>query len=761
MIRKLPRAMALLASALALLASAGRVGAQSEKGQITGSADLGLRSYFDRPSTLASAKFEEYRDMSAGPFLQSFELKYLPGEKALTGWEVGAENAFRRDQTFSGKLAHPGLFDLRLGWDQIPHTYASNGQMIAGASTTSPFTLPSTLTRTVADTTAYINNSKYLDPIRNEWSVGRASLAFTPGEYNDLKLEYTRISKNGNRPVGMAFGSPGGNQREILEPLDQTTNDLRLSESYARQRYQVQFSYDLNTFHNANSSITADNPLKGASVVGTTAVGRSALPPSNLAHTFSVAGGLSLPRRTRINAALSYGVRLQNEPFIPMTSNTAITDARRTVMPTSLNGDNRTLMANITASAHPVRDINLTARYRYFGLSDRTPEIGPTQMPIEIVNDACGSGCTATTDVVNEAMPYRRHTGGLDMGWRPSDLTNLKLGVAWERWERPSTPGPRNVRTNNMWTPRLTLDLTPSDWLLVRGSVSRSTRRGSAYEDDTERPQFRRFDEADKNANRGDLLLQLTPNDKVSVGFNFARAREEFPGTADNPNPMGVQNDDNTVLGGDVGWTPLPRLNLFASYTREQYNLQQHSRYGEPQNASGTGQPDNPTYDWIANSTEWVETYGIGGTANLVKNKLDAEVRYDRSNGISVLHSRNPQAPTGGSASQIANATATNWPDVTHSWNPISFFLRYQVNANWSGTIGYSYEKFDNNDFRTNGVLPGFWAGKPRTVDVASPNTDVILGNDLLPYKASYLTFTIGFRPGLNRAKLPVLSVAQ
>lgn len=725
---------------LSLLAAGLATGlqAQAAGAQVTGSAELGWRSFFDRPSALEDAKFEEYRDLSPGVFLQNLQLHVLPGDHQLTTYTLGAKDAFRRDQTFFGQASRPGLFDLRLGWDEIPHTYSTDGRNWGGSLTN--FSLPTPR----PDTSAWrvLSNSPYLDPIRNTWKVGRASLTLTPGEFSDLKLEYTRIAKSGARPMGMAFGSPDAIQREILEPINQTVNDVRVSQSYARRAYQFQFSYDLNSFSNADVSVSADNPqLATNSATAGAATGRTALAPSNLAQTLSFGGGASLPGRTRVNTALSYSWRSQNEPFIPMTDNAAITDPRQFVMPASLKGAVRTLMANLTATTRLRRDLTVTGRYRLFKYYDQTPEITAADMPVEIVNDRTLS-VADTGEAVREAIPFERHNAGLDLGWRPSDLLNLKAGVAWERWDRFNAPlGPRNVRRNQQYTPRLTLDVTPVEWLLVRASVSSSRRRGTEYMEDMDREQLRRFDEADKNARRGDLMLQLTPNEQTSLDLTLGRGNENFPTGA-----FGVRHDDNSTFGADLGWTPVPRVNLFASYTREVYALLQRSRYGEP------SLPDDTTYDWLANTREWVQGYGVGANATLVKNRLDVEFRYDRSDGKSSLHSMNPITPTGGTPSQNANATAVNFPDITHSWNPIRLAVRVQLNANWSGSLGYHYERFRNNDFRTNGLLPPYWNGR----SPVDPAGDIILGNDLLSYRTNYLTFSIGFRPSLSR---PVLSI--
>jgi MtrB/PioB family decaheme-associated outer membrane protein len=728
----------LLAGALALLASAGAVRAQSADSTLSGSGELGWRSFINRPNAQQLAKFEEYRDMGPGAVLQSLRLEYRPGD-GRTRYGLTAAELFRRDQALAARSVRPGLFDLRLGWDRIPHTFSTDARLVAGAGTTSPFSLPSTLTRTLADTTAW-RAAPFIGPVRTGWDVAQAVLTVTPDTHHDITADFTNIAKSGSRPMSMSLNATSL-YREFLEPVDQNVRDLKLSESYARKRYQVQVAYDLNAFDNANASVSVTNPLLAtSSPTAGSSVGRGALAPSNLAQTFTVAGGLNLPFRTRVNSTLSYGLRSQNEPFIPYTSNTALTDPRLATEPTSLNGDVHTLLANFTATTRPFRAVSLTARYRYWDFDDRTQVFTGKQMPLEVITDRSITGFADTT-VVTERFPYRKQNAGLELRWSPIQPVGVQAGYAWERWNRAEG---LEVATTNEYTPRVALDVSPADWISLRASVSHSGRRNNGYPDDAGNDNFagfRRFNMADRDRNAGDLLAQLTATDRLAFSANYSVGRDAYPNS-----PYGVQSDRNSVLGGDVSYMVAPRLTVFASYTYELYRLGELNKYRDGTN------PSNATFDYLIDERDLMQTGGLGLTGTLVPNRLDVEFRWDRSRGATLLQARNPLTPSATSASSISNATATDFPEIHHTWNPVHVTFRYDLNPNWSASLGFSHESWDSYDFRTAGLgALVYSSASPAAV------SGVPLGNDLLPYTADYLTFSIGFRPHLSRAARPIL----
>jgi hypothetical protein len=269
-----------------LIALAGVAGPGAGRTQAQGvklTTEVGVRAFTDKLATEQLGKFEEYRQVPSGLFLQGLRLQYEPAGTSL--FELGAQRAGQRDQGYWLSASKPGLFDLRVGWDQIPHMYSSTARMIGS---TTNFALPTPR----PDTATWNSTASSLNPIRNRWDAGQLSLALRPTESLESKAEYTLILKDGNRPIGMAFGSPGSNYREILEPIDQTTHDLKLSQSLANEYYQLLVSYNLSIFANANTSVVADNPLVATDAATTGAArGRLALAPDNIAHTFTFVGG--------------------------------------------------------------------------------------------------------------------------------------------------------------------------------------------------------------------------------------------------------------------------------------------------------------------------------------------------------------------------------------------------------------------------------------------------------------------------------------
>src|SRR6185436_10714230 len=99
--------------------------------------------------------------------------------------------------------------------------------------------------------------------------------------------------------------------------------------SFARESWQLQAGYALSIFDNGERSVTADNPCFGLAApvtaapagcgpdaAGAPAAGTVSLAPSNQAHTWNLAGGVTLPMNTRVNGNVAYGLRFQNSSFL-------------------------------------------------------------------------------------------------------------------------------------------------------------------------------------------------------------------------------------------------------------------------------------------------------------------------------------------------------------------------------------------------------------------------------------------------------------
>jgi MtrB/PioB family decaheme-associated outer membrane protein len=683
-------------------------------GSVSAAADVGARTFTTDPNAQERGRFEEYRDMRSGLLLQQLLLGFTPVDSFRLFQLVG-HNVALRDQSLGLRISQPGLFDVQIRSDLIPHDYSTTARSLGTTVSPGVYTLPSPRPDSLAWQAA-----PYIGPVRSRWDPLKAGVTFTPAPQWDFKAEYTRIGKSGNRPIGMAFGGSSNNSREILEPLDQTVNDFRITPSYTGSRFNLMATYGFSQFDNALTSITSDNPqvITDTPTAGSSR-GRTALAPSNSAQSAVVTAALKLPRSTRVSGTLSYGWQHQDQALIPATINSAITDARLASIPDNPGLEVRTTQVSLSASSRPLKALNFSARYRSYQYRNNSAQVA---MPLLIISDRS----IAAADT-NEQVPYTRDNADVSLRYRVVTPLALTVGWAWERWVRD--PEARNVHRLGEHTPRVSLDFTGIEWATVRATVSKGWRRGSEYqiEGATDLVTRREFNEANRDRTRGSLLLMLTPLDQITLTTDWTVGHDEYPETG-----YGVQSDNSTEFGGDIAWSPTDRLSAGMNYMLETFDTRQRGRYR-------TGaQLDNLTYDWVGNNTDRITTVGADVTAILVPDRLEAGASYTQSRSRFQLATANPQTPTGGTAAQNANATAVNFPVVSQKMEPLGVFARYRFSELWAVTVRFQGEVYDHNDFRTFDLLP-------------QKGNHVFLANDYLPYNARYFTFTFSYRPGVMR----------
>jgi MtrB/PioB family decaheme-associated outer membrane protein len=706
--------------------------------KVDGSVELGGRAYIDRPTDKQSGKFEEYRDIPQGIFLEGLDLR-LSTKDDRYFFEFKAKEAGEEDQNFLLRSSRLGFYEFEFEWDQIPHIYSTTGRMLGTEASRGVFTLPSPRPPLAAH-----NSAPRLDEIGLRWDTARLSLSLTPTPEWDLKAEYSRINKDGDRPIGMSFGSPGGPSREILEPIEQTVHDVRFSTSLARENWQLQFTYAFSLFQNSLDAVISDNPsfatdgAFAATATGGTSNpgrGRIALAPDSTAHTWTLSGGVNLPLRTRVTGSLSYSWRLQNQDFLPHTINPVLianSAGQLTLPKSSLDGDVRILLFNLNATSRPLNPLTLTARYRVYDFNDQTDEIifaGRVDADRAFNNE----------DVRATRFPFTKHNAGVDARWRILNPLALTVGMGWERWDRADKH--REAPITDEFMPKASLDYTPTDWLLLRATYAPSWREINDYnphahhahvsEEDpaelaaSQHLRLRKFDQANRDRQRGDLLLQLTPLDTLTTSLTYSIRKDDYTHSF-----FGLQKDDNWAAGIDVTWTPHERLSMSASYVREEYLAQLRSRY----RASPT-QLENTTFDWVARNSDAIDTFGAGVNATLIPRTLELGLNWNLSYALSRMKAFNPVTPTGGTAAQNTTATATNFPAIEDTLNRIEAFARYHFWKNWTAKLQYAFESFNKTDFRTDQLVPS-----------EGTNTNILLGNDLKDYTAHIVALTLGYR---------------
>ena len=724
---------------------------------LEGGAEAGGRFFINEPPKSRRAKWEEYYDYT-GPFLGNLDLRlFSPDDKYWA--EFGGSKWGGQDQEFSLSGGRTGLFEFGFDWDQMRHLLSTDAQLLAVQSTSGSvgvFTLPA-----VRPSLIFYNYAPTLDEIAVRWDTAHTYLKLTPTPDLDITAEYTRTFKHGDKPLGMAFGSPGNNFYEVLQPIDQTVNDFRITGTWAKENYQLQFNYTLSMFNNDLTAVRADNPCFG--LAGATAgplpgcggdatgpaAGQTSLPPDNIAHTFTFSAGANLPLRTRLTGNFSYSLQRQNQDFLPPTINPTLVPSVDPLPQSSLNGLVQTMLFNLGATSRPIQPLTLTLKYRYFNLNDDSDQI---TLQSWVLNDRTLEGSARAG-----RFSFRKQNAEANARWQFGTLAGATLGGGWDWISRNEH---REVPISNEVFAKLAVDVTPFDWLLARLTYRPSFRRIDEYNSrahpehvvveepvDVSQGQsvlLRKYDESERNRQSVQLLLQFTPLETLSITPTASYYYDNYldtqssllsvdPAGQGQRSPfLGVQNATGWQLGADVTWAPVQRLSMSVGYMYENYFRKMESR-SRPV-VTGAGALDFTDFDWISDINDVYNTVYANLKIAIIPAVLDAAFNASYAGALGTVKSRNPVAPTSGTAAQDTTAKAQRFPAYEDNLFHLEASVAYHFWKNWTAKLGYVYEQWTKQNWQTdtlNPFLPGV--------------TSIWLGNDLRNYTANTIYATLAY----------------
>src|SRR3984893_12797244 len=762
----------LLIATLVLLAGAGAASAQTKTDtqiggwNLEGYVEPGVRFFLENPNGKhtpgkADGKFEEYRDINQGLYLDGLRLRlYRPDEQysvELSGKDWGLHT---QEYSLSGERL--GLWQVGFEWGQMRHIYSTDAQTFLKIFGGNVFILPNTRpplsTWNGAPGWSHSEASRVINQegdgqISQQWQTARVFFKFSPTPNLDLVSEYTRIHKDGQRPFGMAFGSPGGIFLELVQPIDQTIHEFKLRGTWATERFQIQWGYTASVFVNGFSWVRADNPCNplpppalACPAVGPQGqFGTTSLPPDNQAHTFNLAGGINLPMRTRVNASFTYGFRFQNQDFQQQTySNGLVAQNPSLTLPEkSLHGNVQTALFNLDVTSRPfAAPVTFTLKYRLYDLMDFSST--PTFSAF-VLND---QNAITSTPLKAGRFDFLRQNANLDGRYQINSMTALTLGLGWEGWNRNHN---FEVTQTDEAIAKAALDVTPADWLLVRATYQPSLRRGNFYNTNNyfkynqnqppgfsgsgaENYELRKFNEADRNRQMINLIVQITPIDSLSFSPTAGYKYDDYiasgmfhNGVTPNQVQQGLQQVVSWSAGMDINWTPSDRFSFATGYVHESIFQKQRSSVRNPL---------DPSLDWISDSTDTVDTFHGSIKATILPQKLDFLFNGSYSYALGRVEQYSPNAT--GSAVYSANQPndiTMRWPAFEDMYARLEADLQYHFSKSLTSKLFYVYETFTKHDSQTDTVSP-FLAGVPA----------VFLGADQKNYWAQIVGVTLRYK---------------
>lgn len=727
------------------------------------SAEFGAQSFLSDLTKAEEGMYTQYRAKPGAVALHNLAAQWMPVNSRMT-YSLFGTNVGYNDMALAARATNAGLWDAQFRWDRSPHTYSGQYSTLLTGSGALPAARPATVS---AWNTAAAGNV-FTDPIRNQWDNAKLSFRVTPTEALASKVEYTFIRKSGDKSTGFAFGSPGGNSMEALEPIDNTTHDVKVSQSWARKNYQLQASYNLSLFTNDTWEVFGDNPLRATDATTATARGQMSAMPDNSMHAFNLGGAWKLPYKTRVTGAYTWSVWNQDDDMLPAYNNSTITGTNATnaaLNPTHLDGRAGTKVLNLEVSSKPFdnlmnglfKGVGLGAKFRRFEFRD---EIGET------IDSVFAFG---TPDAGNGSWHqplrsgFRREERELSARW--AGRYPVAFGVEYEYEMLQNNPEHANVFKTLETGPKVTFDFTGIERMKFHAQYAALQRRAEAFSVDgvfmgtwqvlpIENDAFRNPLYADRDRTRFVTMLTVYPTDQISVTGTFETGEDEY--LADGADvTFGFQKYNGSAWGLDADYTPFARLTLNAGYSIDQFDDQMQSRYRTPTNRT------NPTYIWLGSNEDEVTTYYVGATGVVLPNRIDAGFRFEHSFSRYLTRGWNPVTPTGGSANDNASATAGTFPEITTKLEPMNMFVSYRINSEWSTTLRFQTEKWDQNDYRFAFTGPTQAAYRPLIANSTSATSTavnhVFMGNEYPSYNAQLLTITMTYRPNLMRFGKPAL----
>ncbi|MGH6630392.1 MAG: MtrB/PioB family outer membrane beta-barrel protein, partial [Burkholderiales bacterium] len=336
------------------------------------------------------------------------------------------------------------------------------------------------------------------------------------------------------------------------EAIDYFTNTLKVGTEYGRKDWGFQFAYVRSSFENNIDRLTVDNPYRTTDCIApgvapntcTTATqgpatGVMDLYPSNHADYLNFAGAFDLGRYFRLLASISPGWLRQNDAFLPYTSNSLRLAQTGPLPAASLDGNKQTLAMNYTLVASPVKKVQVKAGYRHYDYNNDTPvrEFTP------VVGDF---GAPGLADNERRATSFNKKTFELTGNWFFAKRSSLKVGYEGEWFDRSH----RDVAHSRENSFIAALDLSPNKTFLFRVAYRHSDRKPEHYEDEESggleceagalaaaraafifpgiHPCARRFDEAARLRDRGEVLVEYSPWDKLTLSGSFNTTQDDF-----------------------------------------------------------------------------------------------------------------------------------------------------------------------------------------------------------------------------------------
>jgi MtrB/PioB family decaheme-associated outer membrane protein len=686
-------------------------------------------------------KLLEYRDFDNG-ILGSFRV-LLEDKEGKYFLRAGGSNIGYDDQRYEMEGGRYGRYRAELFYGELPHVFSTSARTLYQRPSGNQFLLPAGVQSRIAN--AANASAQLATELLSAQPVdlgfrqieGGAGVEYRVNEETRLFGRYHLRDRKGSRPMAIQFGSPGGSFNVFASPVDDDTHQVEGGIEYVAGPVALGLEYLGSFYNNEFRATTVDNPLVELDATNAASRGRSSLDPDNSAHTISAFGSLALPFSfpARLAANFAYGLRLQDEDFLPHTINTAIANPSLTA--SNLDGEIHTLLANLVATARPIPKLNLKARYRIYRYDDETDAL---RLPQWVRNDDAARNETFRS----VRSDYTRQDANLSASYRLASDLKGTFGYYLEAWHRSDD---RQVEDLVEHGPKVELDWRVHARATLRASYAFKDREGDDYETlaffeskldpaefaaleasgISELPGLRKFDQADRRLHQIDLIGHVIPSENTDLTIDGGWKDIDY-----HDSDFGLTDQRSWHLGVDGFYQFHPRVGVGAWYSFEEISYHQDSRWRPRTFIPPITLVDDARNDWQNRDKSRFHTLGTNLLVEAIVDRLDLEIGYQLHLGKEKTRDRAVPGFIGTGGVGVGNDGGADfaYPDVEETLHVFTASATLRVSDPLKLRAQYRYEDFQIRDYRTDNLGP--FRGR----------TDVYLGDSIEDYGAHILVMS-------------------
>jgi MtrB/PioB family decaheme-associated outer membrane protein len=631
-------------------------------------------------------------------------------------WDADSTRFWRGRFGFDGQdrgyaqaeVGDQGRWRLGVQFDSFTRFYNESSRTPFTGVGTTRLSLPATWLGT-ASSFLFPNLIGQLQPLdlKIRWQSIGGDFVLQPRTGYEVRLHFDHRRRDGLREQYISFG------HEMLfpvgvffpQPVNYDSSHLTASLAFADRRLQWTASYSLRTFRNAQQAVLVPNPYArslgtpwpaGAFAGYPFAVGQFSLPPENTAHQFAVNAGFTPSPQMRITAKLSYGVQTQNDPFLPYTTNPALS----VPMPlprTSADARVNKTYGNLTVAMRPSPAWELNAAYTFDNRDNDTPRALYSYVANDVI-DQPQPAVFGVSRYIRYNLPhsFTFHQAKGEVAYRLAARTRLSVTYTGDFRHRTY----QAVTSSREHTVRAKVQTTfgqGSAWI----AGTRADRTGRNYDDalawneshtDTylaaspnnqsiEYPLLRKFHLADRRRHevRGGGTLEVIPALAVTAGGAYAE--DDYRNS-----PFGLRRADTLSADAEVSYTVEERLTGSLFYTFERIRSDQKGYFLFNTNEN------NPAQEWTAQNRDRVHTAGARVDWKALPDRLTLSANYLVSAGTTrVTVQATPFTPL---------AVVRPLPDIRITTHTIGTAAELTVASEISFRLNYAFERHSTEDWR-------------------------------------------------------------